>query len=101
MGNLIEVLVEQHRLDLTESEASVLALFAHGWSRRRISRHLRSTERTIDKHLRAIRDKFGHGIHLVELADSFGLRDLAPPRRPRTGRVPAATGDLLRGRPHP
>jgi DNA-binding NarL/FixJ family response regulator len=100
MANLIDVLVGQHRLDLTEAEASVLALTAHGWTRRRVARQLGSTDSTVDKHLRSIRDKFGDEVHLVELADSFGLRDLAPPlpHEPTTYR--RRLRDLLRRRPH-
>jgi DNA-binding NarL/FixJ family response regulator len=80
VAGLLEILADQQRLDLTDTEASVLALIAHGWTRRRIARELDSTESTVDKHLRAMRSKFGDGVNLVDLADAFGLRDLAPPR---------------------
>jgi DNA-binding NarL/FixJ family response regulator len=98
MANLIDVLVGQHRLDLTEAESSVLALTAHNWTRRRIARHLGSTDSTVDKHLRAIRDKFGDDVHLIELADSFGLRDLAPPEPHEPATYRQRLRDLLRGR---
>lgn len=79
MASLIGILARQRRLDLTEAEEGVLALAGHGLSRHQIARKLGATESTVDKHLRAIRDKFGDDVHLTDLADSFGLRDLAPP----------------------
>jgi DNA-binding NarL/FixJ family response regulator len=80
-AQLIERLADQRRLDLTPTEAEVLALTAHAWTRRQISRHLDAAESTVDKHLRALREKFGHDRNLVDLADDFGLRDLAIPTR--------------------
>jgi DNA-binding NarL/FixJ family response regulator len=79
MANLIELLAYERRLDLTDTEASVLALAGHGLTRHQIARRLDSTESTVDKHLRSIRDKFGNDVPLTDLADAFGLRDLAVP----------------------
>jgi DNA-binding NarL/FixJ family response regulator len=84
MATLIELLANQHRLDLTDTESAVLALAGHGLTRHQISRRLSCAESTVDKHLRAIRDKFGNDVHLTDLADAFGLRDLAPPEPTRT-----------------
>jgi DNA-binding NarL/FixJ family response regulator len=86
MANLIELLAHQHRLDLTDVETSILALAGHGLTRHQIARRLDSTESTVDKHLRSIRDKFGNDVHLTDLADAFGLRDLALPK-PVTAKV--------------
>jgi DNA-binding NarL/FixJ family response regulator len=79
MATLIELLANQHRLDLTETESAVLALAGHGLTRRQIAGRLDCAESTVDKHLRAIRDKFGADVHFTDLADAYGLRDLAPP----------------------
>jgi DNA-binding NarL/FixJ family response regulator len=78
MANLIEVLARQRHLDLTDAQEGVLALAGHGLTRHQIARKLGTTEGNIDKHLRAIRDKFGDNVQFTDLADSFGLRDLAP-----------------------
>ena len=83
MATLIELLANQHRLDLTETESAVLALAGHGVTRHQIARRLECAESTVDKHLRAIRDKFGDEVNFTDLADAFGLRDLAPPERAR------------------
>ena len=79
MATLIELLANQHRLDLTETESAILALSGHGLTRHQIARRLDCAESTVDKHLRAIRDKFGDDVHFTDLADAFGLRDLSPP----------------------
>lgn len=79
VATLIELLANRDGVDLTATESAVLALAGHGLTRHQIARRLDSAESTIDKHLRAIRDKFGNGVNLTDLADTFGLRDLAPP----------------------
>ena len=50
---------------------------------------LNTTQSTVDKHLRAIRDRFGDDANLTDLADSFGLRDMS---RPQAG-PPRETGN--------
>jgi DNA-binding NarL/FixJ family response regulator len=79
MASLIDLLAHERRLDLTESEESVLALAGDNRSRHQIARQLGCSESTVDKHLRSIRDKFGSHAPMTDLADGFGLRDLALP----------------------
>jgi DNA-binding NarL/FixJ family response regulator len=79
MAGMIELLASRKNMDLTDTEAAVLALSAHGRTRREIAKDLGSSENTVDKHLGAIRTKFGHEGPMTDLADAFGLRDMAPP----------------------
>jgi DNA-binding NarL/FixJ family response regulator len=78
LASLIVLLADQRRLDLTDAQAQVLALAGHGYTRERIAHQLRLSVSTVDKHLAAIRATFGPAKTYTDLADAFGLRDLAP-----------------------
>jgi DNA-binding NarL/FixJ family response regulator len=79
MATLIDQLANRQRLTITDAETATLALAGHGLSRHQIATRLGCAESTVDKHLRSIRNKLGREIPLSDLADSYGLRDLAPP----------------------
>jgi len=79
LASLIALLADQRRLDLTDAQAQVLALAGHGCTRQRMARQLHLSVSTVDKHLAAVRATFGDTRTYTDLADAFGLRDLAPP----------------------
>ncbi|HYY10871.1 MAG TPA: LuxR C-terminal-related transcriptional regulator [Kineosporiaceae bacterium] len=81
-ATLVQTLAAARKLDLTDTESLVLTLAAHGRTRGQIARTLQATESTVDKHMRSIRDKFAPepGTGWGDIADEFGLRDLAPAR---------------------
>jgi DNA-binding NarL/FixJ family response regulator len=92
VATLIGLLADQRKLDVSESQAQVLALAGHGYSRERIATTLCISISTVDKHLATVRTACGNALSYTDLADAFGLRDLAPPD-PRSG---AKTGQRQR-----
>lgn len=79
MAALIPLLADKQAWNLTAGEGAVLTLIAHGYGRREVAGELFISENTVDKHLSSVRLKFGSGVNYTDLADSFGLRDLAVP----------------------
>jgi DNA-binding NarL/FixJ family response regulator len=79
VAGLIADLADRKEIDISESQAQVLALAGHGYSRERIATALCVTVSTVDKHLTAVRRACGSELSYTDLADAFGLRDLAPP----------------------
>jgi DNA-binding NarL/FixJ family response regulator len=84
VATLIGLLADQRKVDISESQAQVLALAGHGYQRERIATTLCISVNTVDKHLAAIRAACGAALSYTDLADAFGLRDLAPPN-PQNG----------------
>lgn len=95
MADLISLLADQRGLHLTDAEAEVLMLAAHGLNRHEIARRLGSSENTVDKQLGSVRDKFGRSRPLTDIADALGLRDLDSPARGTAARRRRGLRDLV------